>query len=354
MSDMDHYASFFSAGMRVGVGIPLPNSETFLDWAVIHEFDEDLVSLQLSRDQLPVGVSLHEGQIVDLRGGRDDAAYSCRAIIVVEGREGWIQLRLIGEIVTDELREYYRIDAFLPVKYYISREQNPELLRKEWQSRRIQRINAEQLRKQQRWANPLVARSGELPPEPHQEMLPEPDDHDPSWDTIIPLAASISGGGIRIISHQHFEDGWYVPLEIMIPIPRRIVEVVGRVVFVKRRFVAAGDRESYNVALKFVFIDERDRDAIVNHIVNVQLIRIRQLRENFSLRDNRYGPGDDGAPLHFNWKYLAKNIGYGAVCILILAILFYYYLGYATDHPKSELEQVFETGIRNLLDKRGR
>lgn len=355
MSDMDHYASFFSAGMRVGVGIPLPNSETFLDWAVIHKVDEDLVSLQLSRDQLPTGVNLHEGQIVDLRGGKDDAAYSCRAIIVVEGREGWVQLRLIGEIVTDELREYYRIDAFLPIKYYISREQDPEVLKKEWQSRRIQRINAEQLRKQQRWGNPFAAASGDLPPEPHQEMHPdEHDEQDASWDTIIPLAASISGGGIRIISHQFIEEGRYVPLEIMVPLPRRIVEVVGQVVFVKRRLVATGDRESYNVALKFVFIDERDRDAIVNHIVNVQLIRIRQLRENFSLRDNLNSPDTGALPLPLNWKYLLKNIGYGAVCILILAMLFYYYLGYATDHQKSELEQTFETGIRNLLKKQGR
>src|SRR5690242_19510753 len=107
---MDQYASFFSAGMKVRVGIPLPDAEIFLDWAVIHEVDEDLVSLQLSRDQLPVGVTLHEGQIVDLRGGKDDAAYSCRAIIVFEGRESRVLLRLIGEIVTDELREYYRID----------------------------------------------------------------------------------------------------------------------------------------------------------------------------------------------------------------------------------------------------
>ena len=210
MSDRDHYASYFSVGMKVGVGIPLPNAEIFLDWALIHEMDEDLLSLQLSRDHLPVGVSLHEGQIVDLRGGKDDAAYSCRAIIVTEGRESRVLLRLIGEIVTDELREFYRIDAFLPVKYYISREQDPEILKKEWQSRRLQRLNAEQLRKQQRWDSSFVAESADLPPERHQEELPdESEDQDPSWDTIIPLAASISGGGIRIVTHQHFEESQY-------------------------------------------------------------------------------------------------------------------------------------------------
>ena len=352
MSDMDHYASYFSVGMKVGVGIPLPNTEIFLDWALINEVDEDLVSLQLSRDQLPVGVSLHEGQIVDLRGGKDDAAYSCRAIIVIEGRESRVLLRLIGEIVTDELREYYRIDAFLPIKYYISREQDPERLNKEWQSRRIQRLNAEHLSKQQRWDSSFVANSADLPPERHQEALP--DEHDTSWNTIIPLAASISGGGIRIVSHQHFEEGQYVPLEIMVPMPRRIVEVVGRVVFVNPKLGTAGDRENYHVALKFVFIDERDRDAIVNHIVNVQLIRIRQLRENFSLRHAVDDRNNSEATSMFDWKRIVKNIVYAAVSIFILTMLFFYYLEYATNHTRSEIEQTFESGIRKYLEKTGK
>jgi hypothetical protein len=351
---MEQYSSYFSAGMKVGVGIPLPNSEIFLDWALIDEVDEDLVTLQLSRDHLPVGISLHEGQVVDLRGGKDDAAYGCRAIIVIEGRESRVLLRLIGEIVTDELREFYRIDAFLPIKYYISREQNPDLLKEEWQSRRIQRLNAEQLRKQQRWDSTFLAKSSDLPPERLQEAPPdEPDDQDPSWDTIIPLAASISGGGIRIVSHQRFEEGQYVPLEIMVPMPRRIVEVVGRVVFVKPK-AGAGNRESYNVALKFIFIDERDRDAIVNHIVNVQLIRIRQLRKNFSTRDGLGDRSDNGAIAPFDWKRMAKKLVCTVVGMLIMAMLFFYYLGYATSHPKNEIEQTFESGIRRFMEMRGK
>lgn len=352
---MDQYASFFSAGMKVGVGIPLPNAETFLDWAVIHEVDEDLVSLQLSRDQLPVGVALHEGQVVDLRGGKDDAAYSCRAIIVIEGRESRVQLRLIGEIVTDELREYYRIDAFLPIKYYLSREQNPDHLRKEWQLRRLQRQSAELERKQQRWDSSFITKSGELPPERQQDAVPDqPEDQDAFWNTIIPLAASISGGGIRFVSHQHFEEGQYVPLEIMVPMPRRIVEVVGRVVFVKPKFGPPGDRESFSVALKFVFIDERDRDAIVNHIANVQLIRIRQLRENFSTREPVDERDESKSETPSGWKRVAKNVGSAVVWILVLALLYIYYLGYSSKNPKSEIQKTFDSGIRKYLEKLGK
>lgn len=59
MNDMDLYSYYFPAGKKVGVGIPLPNAEVFREWAIIGNIDEDLVSLQLSRDVLPVNVSLY-------------------------------------------------------------------------------------------------------------------------------------------------------------------------------------------------------------------------------------------------------------------------------------------------------
>ena len=105
MSDMEPYSRYFPVGIKVGVGIPLPNAEVFKDWAIIHEIDEDLVSLQLSRDVLPVGVSLRYGQILELRGGIEGNGFCCRAIVVSEGDARELLLRLIGEIVSDELRD---------------------------------------------------------------------------------------------------------------------------------------------------------------------------------------------------------------------------------------------------------
>jgi Tfp pilus assembly protein PilZ len=351
MSDMGNYASFFAAGMKVGVGIPLPNAETFVDWALIYEIDEDLVILQLSRDQLPVAVTLDVGQIVDLRGGRDDSAYSCRAIIVSEWRGNFIQLRLIGEIVTDELREFYRVDAFLPIKYVVSLEQNPDVIRMEWAERRQKRLDDELLRKQYPWDVTFIAENAELPSEHlHPPEDEEADDQDASWDSIIPLAANISGGGMRIVAHQHFDVGEYVPLEIMVPMPRKIVDAVGKVVFVTPNRSVAGDRESYSVAMKFVCIDERDRDAIVTHISTIQLQRIRQLREHFALRDG-IDDLDHEESDRFRWQ---KNIAYGAVLLAFLVMLFLYFREYTANHPQSVIGEAFESGIRKYLEKMGK
>lgn len=356
MSDMEQYANYFTAGMKVGVGIPMPNAEVFTDWAVINNIDEDLVTLQLSRDQLPVNVNLHMGQILDLRGGHEGSGFSCRAIIVIEGYAREILLRLIGEIVSDELREFYRIDAFLPIKYYISREQNPGILRQEWIARREQRHIEELEHKEKRWDSRLVVESAVLPQEPHQESM---DHYDDSWDTIIPLAANISGGGIRIISHQSLKRGEYALLEILIPLPPRIVDAVVRVVFTNRNYAAGVDHEYYNTAMQFVFIVERDRDAIIHHISNVQLKRIRQLRENYLFRD--YSDEDQlrrgGEELSFagiKWVSALKRVIYIAVFALIVLTLYSYFNRYMNDHPKNEIEDIFEGGIKKYQKKMNR
>jgi len=358
-STTDIYASYFYVGMKVGVGIPTHNSETFRDWALIHDLDEDLVFLQLSRDHLPVEASLHVGQILELRGGKEDAGYSCRAIIVSEWTESQILLRLIGEIVTDELREFYRIDAFLPIKYYISDIQNPKELEKEWIGRREQRIAEEIIRKQQPWDSRLITGKSTLPDERHQntdeimienqsEQTDEPDDN--SWDTIIPLAANISGGGIRIIAHHEFEAGQYVPLEVLVPTPNHIVDAVAKVISVKPIQSKLHERHSFEVSLKFVNINERDRDAIVNYISNIQLKRIRQLRMQFAFRDSL---SEDAVPGIEKYR-VARQIVLGLILLSFLVMVAYYMWGYATNRPKHEIEEIFERGIRNYLQQTGR
>jgi len=346
--------------MKVGVGIPLANAGVFRDWAIIHEIEEDFVSLQLSRDQLPLNVSLHVGQILDLRGGKDDSGYSCRAIVVAESPGRQILLRLIGEIVSDELREFYRIDAFLPIKYYISTEQNMDTLKQEWTQRRVQRQLDVAGSKHKLWDSRLLLGSGELPPERRLEQAwdvlgeegDQDEEHGDPWDTIIPLAANISGGGVRITTHQQFESGVYVLLEILVPMPRRIVDIVARVISANRNYVAGGDREYCNTGLQFVFIDERDRDAIVNHISNVQLKRIRQLREQFIFRDGLpAGSEEQEAPSLFNWAVLARWLGYTLVFLMITVLIFNYFRHYANDHPKNEIEEIFEGGIRKYLEQ---
>lgn len=352
MSDLEQYARHFTVGVKVGVGVPLPNAEVFRDWAIIHKIDEDLVSLQLSRDILPVGVNLSYGQILELRGGKEGNGYSCRAIIVSESEARILLLRLIGEIVSDELREFYRIDAFLPIKYYVSREQDLDVLRKQWILRRTHRHQVELERKVKGWNSSLLSKHAELPQEKTPEsVIGENDITDDmqgdSWDTIIPLAANVSGGGLRLITHQGFDTGEYVLLEILVPSPRRVVDVVARVIFANRNYSAGSDCQYFNTGMQFVYIDERERDAIVNHISSIQLKRIRQMREMYLFRDM----SEDGVANKF---LNARSIAGWALAILfgviVVVTLVDYFWRYAHNRPKGEIETIFEDAVKKYRD----
>jgi hypothetical protein len=355
MSDMELYSRYFPVGKKVGVGIPLPNADVFKDWAIIHDIDEDLVTLQLSRDILPVSVSLHYGLILELRGGTENNSYCCRAIVVSEGDARALLLRLIGEIVSDELREFYRIDAFLPVKYFVSHEQHIDRLHQQWDARRALRHHLEFEQKEQRWTRDTVPTEAELPHERHYDSLETtedvgavmdtPDVGPESWDTIIPLAANISGGGLRIITHQGFTDGEYILLEILVPSPQRVIDVIGRVVFANRNLAAGNETEYFNTGVQFVYIEERDQDAIVTYISTIQLKRIRQLRERYLYRGGYDSLENDTSSGMFGISRPVLIV-VSIIFVLIVALLINYFWYYAHEHPKGEIQRTFEEGVR--------
>jgi hypothetical protein len=363
MSDMDLYSHYFPVGKKIGVGIPLSNAEVFKDWAIIHSIDEDLVSLQLSRDVLPSGVSLRYGQILELRGGSDGNGYCCRAIVVSEGEASELLLRLIGEIVSDELREFYRIDAFLPIKFFVSHEQNIDRLHKQWEERRTHRQQLELEKKDHRWNRVVLHAGNELPQDNHhssfttetEEMVPVEipaveELHD-SWDVIIPLAANISGGGLRITTPQYFEEGEYLLLEIFVPSPERVVDVIGRVVFANRNYAAGKNIEYFNTGVQFVYLDERDRDAIVSYISNIQLKRIRQLRERYLFRGALDNDEIVSIPRRFGLKNSVIITISALLFVLLTALLINYFWYYVQVHPKGEIQRDFEEGVKKYREQ---
>ena len=363
MSDIELYSHYFPVGKKVGVGIPLPNAGVFKDWAVIIEISEDLVSLQLSRDVLPVDVSLHYGQILELRGGNEGNGFCCRAIVVSEGDARELLLRLIGEVVSDELREFYRIDAFLPIKYFVSYDQNIDLLRTQWEERRTRRhllesdragnhLTGELLPVESEPVHGLRQHSlkkgwGEKAPDQNRGDVEKPD----SWDDIIPLAANISGGGLRINTHQEFEEGEYTLLEVFVPVPPRIIDIIGRVVFANRNYPAGSDREYFNTGVQFVYIDERDRDAIVTYISTIQLKRIRQLRERYLYREAEENDRNYDTSGRAGIRRSITRLVLFLSFVLLLALLASYSWYYVHEHPKAELEKIFEEGIKQYDEK---
>jgi hypothetical protein len=384
MSDAGQYTSRYFMGMKVEVGIPLPDSKVFRDWAIISEIDEDLVSLQLSRDILPDGVHLRVGQMLTLRSESDGQSHTCRAFIVSKGYEQDLLLRLTGEIVYDELREFYRIDAFLPIKFTTLHDQNPAIVKKEWEERRKRRLEEERVRELRRSeakreklraeerAREQKLMEGAFPDEPAEPLPMEKTQEEPednpyyeSWGSVTSVAINISGGGLKILTNQGFKTDEFVLLEIFVPSLSCIVDIVARVVFSNHDDTGGDEGNCFNTGMQFVFIDERARFAINSHISGVQIRRIREFRgfsdveplniDNSAIPDKHYAytGGDDADdeidnPHQVNWKKIIQQVVLGLFFVCLVSLLCFYFTAYAVNHPKSQIEDIFESGIRKF------
>ncbi len=368
----------YFVGMKVEVGIPLSDTSSFRDWAIVNQVDNDLISLQLSRDILPAGVSLRVGQILTIRSEHDFQIYFCRAFIVSKGFEQELLLRLTGEIVANELREFYRIDAFLPIKFNPLPDQEPDNVRKRWEERRRQRREEERLR-EQRLLEARREKSREEERAREQRLLEGAPSSEPptadssrageeeqvgeyyeSWGSVNSVAVNISGGGLRISTEQLFPVDQALLLEIFVPSSRCIVDVAARVIFSQRNDDAGENRPCFSTGLQFMFIDESARSAINRHTSGIQLRRIRQFKgfadvEPLALdspprRDRHYAYLDtvEAEERQGLWRKRGGQLALGLLFAAMVWLLYLYFSGYAVSHPKSVIQQLFENGIRKM------
>src|SRR6185369_5403546 len=269
MSDVEQYATYFTPGLKITVCIPMDNNELFRDWAIVEELDGNLLTLRLSRDELPAEVHLIAGTKLDLRLVKDKTGLRCDGSFVGYVGAGLIQVYLTGDVSSSELREFFRIEAFLPFRYQFTEEQNLDVLIGSWRRRKQLRLVDEAERREvfngRQREKVLKAVAGELNAEDREKSrdVEEFDPIDETWIDVNATAINLSAGGFKFVTTEVFKVGEYVVIEMFIPaIPPRIMESITRVVFINNNFSFKDGRQYFNVALSFVIIDDRDRDSI--------------------------------------------------------------------------------------------
>ncbi|RNC69040.1 MAG: PilZ domain-containing protein [Desulfuromonadales bacterium] len=312
--EISTYQKHFSYGLRVEVRIPRPNEGPFRDGAVISRFEEDLVELQLSRDVLPASARVETGTTIDIRTGKDGSAYCCRALIVSERQGAYLTTRLIGDVMPDEMRDFYRIDTYIPIFYQLPGDESPELVREQLQQQR----SASQ--KPANHAVPLQVCAGEA-------------------TNPVPLAANLSGSGIRIRIHEELRPGSLIPLELHLrQIPPRTISTVGKVVHVNQLRTSEGAPLLYSTALRFLCIDKRDQEAVATFVAAEQREHLRTMRggpSGFSCIGFT-GVDSRGKPQRF---------AVTAAIILILAAIVTALVYSRLTGTKGEIEETYEREI---------
>lgn len=257
---LEQYAAHFQEGGRVRVGVPLQGGGAFPEWGVVASLDHDLLQLYLSRDQLPEQARLELGRTLDLALKGKEGTLGCRGVLVADDKlDHRLLLRLVEDVGPFEPREYFRQDVYLPLICRRTISQFPEEVRQRWdESRREIEFAAQE-------------------PEPG-----EPEEVTDSREEIRarlekrkaapPVAANLSGGGVRLNIAERFKEGELVELSFYLPHPSKMIEVIGEVVQVK----ALPDGVRFSTALRYRFIDEADRDRLIGYISAEQLHQMSQ------------------------------------------------------------------------------
>lgn len=320
------YSSFFASGQRISLSLQVQGRDPFQEWAEILSLDTDLLDVRLSRDILPVGTLTAPGSTVEIRTGSRGNGYRCRGIVISKGSVTHLSLRLTGEVILDELREYFRIDVYLPLRLSVPENSEENKVKEEWLRRRAANIALNRV--DFSFIDMAEQEEGQMPP---ASPLPPPQ------------AANISGGGVRVTTAERLRDDDLVFLEIYLPLnPPLIIDVVGQVIATTEQHESG--RQAYSTALRYFHIDERDRDRIVEYITVEQLAQLRSYR-----RELPFLPDQDGRG-HKARRMMLIIVGLSLACLGI--IWFYGWLSsYATYHPKSEIHRLFEEGLRRHMEK---
>jgi len=324
MAETLNYRKYFAPGKRIGISIPLADGKFFNEWGTIWAFDEeDLLEFQLSRDLLPADVKVEVGTILELKTEASGIRYSCRGIIVDSDGPSRYFIRIIGEVILDEEREFYRLDVFLPLTLA-----------------RLDGVTADEALR--RWQERKNKTAEEKPADtPERQQQPHPELH--------PLAANISGGGLRVKIPDELKVDDLVDLQLHVPsssnTKETVVDVVGQVVYVHATAPEGSPHRMFSTAIRFLHIEERDRDQVIKFISWEQLQRIRQLRERYYREEE--------APRAARRGYV-ERVRKVLVFIAIAALIGFLgdsLMRYHAHHEKSEIHKIFEKGLRDYISK---
>lgn len=231
-----NYRDYFHPGQRARVEMSVRGDGVFNDGAVVTSVGDDHIALKLSRDTFPEGVLLHSEAPLVVRVGVSGNGYSCRGVILDDPFGEDLRVGFTSQVMSEDLREYFRLNTDIPVTLFNVTAGTAE------------ESGSGGLR---------VAVEGRLP-----------------------RIVNISGGGLRTETEMAMalDDIIYATFHLPLPEPK-VVPVVTQVVH--SQLVERAEGTCVSAGLRYMHINERDRDAIVRFVCNEEIRKIRQRRKDF-------------------------------------------------------------------------
>lgn len=330
MDDRTAYSRYLMCDEELVVNIAMPEGKVYHQRCILNSIDNDLVDMGFTGEEMPEWMLVDVGTALELRGRTDRGSFGCRAVVVDRNIAGHYLVRLIGSIYYGELREFQRIDVYIPIKYTQTKEHSLEKIADNWLTRKNEHKNSMKRN---------VASTAWM-----DSSLSD------NWDEIVPILAQSTNEGLRFDIPEHFNNGTYFDVELYLPLePPRIISAVTEVVDSEELSRQDNGTTLSRTFLKFALIDTADRDGINDYVSAIQVQHLGEI-----CKDAQYQALYNRLTAQIERKdpvRIFKRIIALALITVLVLLLFRYLENYRQGHEKGFIEKVFEDGVRRYQDK---
>lgn len=326
----DHYSAYreyLRSGMRIEIGIPLSGGGVFRDWAIIQEGREDELWVQISRDVLPANVRIDLGFILDVSIWVKKEVYTCSAIVVERQGGRVLKVQLFGIFTLRERRQFFRLELNMRIKFALLPVADRQEIENDWKQRR----DLEHMKFQ--GYDQVVIAAHQARYRPFLEL---------EWQDLLWSEINLGGGGVLLRFPGPLAPERLVCLELHLPMrPVRRVQTVVEVVHV----MPPGQKDGvayYPTGVRFVMLDERDRDLIFRHISVTQIAHLRKLAE---LRVHEISD-EVPAPEPLTRQQILNRILWSLLVLIVTFYLVRYLINFRAAGNPNEIKKTYEHSIK--------
>lgn len=330
MEEQTNYSRYFLIDNELVANIALPDEKILQQRCIINSISDDLADIGFTGEELPEWLFVTVGSALELRSSSDHGTYGCRAVIVYCNVIGHYLIRLIGSVYFGELRDFQRLDIYLPCKYTLSQSSNLDELTDAWlKNKKDLKDNGWKHRDPNAWM--------------------DPDDKENVEDSV-PLIAKVTHENAVIDLAEKISPDMYLHLQLLIPLdPPRMIETVAKVVTSEIISGFANKLSKHRTELIYDLINPSDREAIADYVSSLQVQHMGEICKDAQY-EALYKKLQNEAS-HVDPSRIYKKI---LITFILIIVGFYFFKAanqYRKGHEKGLIEKTFEDGIRNYMEK---
>jgi hypothetical protein len=333
----DHYEkqqAYLLPASKVGVAISLDGGGLFRGAADIVEAGAQMLTLRLATDEIRANAGIAAGSLLGVSIETEKGHQVSNAIVTKTDGEELLWVHLFGGFHPGELHKVFRLEGSMKIRYWLVTQMDEEELENDWDRRR----HLEHSKFQGLGELALAAERARYRPPRELE-----------WRDLKRAEVSLGTDGINLKLPECVQPDQLVYLEIHLPlVPTRQIYAVAQVLAVKAP-VQTGRRVAQEAGMRYLFLDEKDRNLMLKHITVGQ-------RGRLSADDDEDDPtafeqtaaagGQPAATTSPKQRsiLLPVLLAFSLLCVILYAVNFYRKGQYAS-YP-DEIQSTYEKSIK--------